>query len=1457
MYPFGYRLFASPCLVFFVVASALLGNFSTRSCDAADPFRLADGDRVVMIGDGLIEQEQYFGWIELMLTTTAGDRDVTFRNLGWNADTPAGESRFGLSLLQAGHEPKDEGWRQLEKQIQLTQPTVALLGYGMASALEASAQPEQQAREESLTQFVADYQRLVRSIKQTHPNCRFLFLSPISTTGNAVVSNQTIARFADAIQSIAQANGGHYVDLTQTATAADQRKDPIHLNSDGYRSAAQAIRQSLGLATDAPHAGANLEPLRDVILEKNRLWFHRSRPANMAYVFGFRKHEQGQNAVEIPQYDKLIAKQEARIQTLRQLSATDDAATPPPTPAVRTESKFAEFTPQPTPEFVVADDLEVTLWAENPMLNKPIHMNFDPQGRLWLASSEAYPMIEVGQAMPDKVLILEDSNQDGTADKSTLFADGLLIPTGLAPGDGGVYVAQSTDLLFLKDTDGDGTADHRERVLSGFGTEDTHHNLHTLLFGPDGRLYMNQSVYTRTDTETPYGVVRLKAGGGFRFDTENKRMDTFFQGLWNPWGHQFDAYGNSFMSDGAGFAGIAYVFPGARFNPTPKTREQLDLISPGSYPKFCGAEIVYGDSFPDDWQGSLITCDFRANRVTRFTLSQTDAGYVTTQQPDLIRTGASSFRPIDVKQGPDGALYIADWSNPIINHGEVDFRDPRRDRWHGRIWRVAPKGLPRRPTVDLTTQSIDTLMNHLVSKDRYLSDQSRRVLIQRKTETAAALASLWTLSDQPVDRLNAVRLSAAVGKPNQDWLETLLNDPQGDARAAATRILADWADPTDPRKCIDRDQALSLLTERIADPFPRTRLEATRGLARLGDLQATKRSLRVLDHPMDRFLHHALFLNVDEAADRLIADLDQPEWKDPANLPQLEFVLTSVAPAKATEFLQNYLANNPIAADGSGPWIGLIAKAGGPQQLGQLYRQAIEGGFDQAATIEALKALLQANRLRRLTPKFDGKPAAEIEALLADSAPATQSAAIDLAGAWKLRSLVPELTRLASQEQASTTTRTKAIAALRACGGQAATDALIKIAQADAPLAIQTAAVSALAGIAPQLAVKPFYQTITRVSSEQDALPLWRALLSSKDGESLLVSSLPADGIPELAARAGVRAAGEGGRKAQSLIDALMPMSGMTMTAADWTPERAQELARLVPLKGDPARGELVYRRSSLQCATCHSIGGVGGKVGPDMTSLGASAPVDYIIESMFDPNAKIKENYHSVTVLTENGQIYAGIESGSTDEEIVLRDASNKLIRIPEADVAQVKQGKSLMPESLLDRVSQQDQLDLISFLTQLGKPGDYDASRQNVARVLDVFAGNHRIEQAGNADIVSGQRTEGWKPLQARVSGKISRETLQRLSEQPRNIALVNLYLRTQIEVGSPTEAKFTIDHLDQAKIWIDGQSAGSIGDPVKLSPGKHTLLVQFDARDLPETITLRSDDVTFVTPEFSLLR
>ncbi|MEC9092218.1 MAG: PVC-type heme-binding CxxCH protein, partial [Planctomycetota bacterium] len=154
--------------------------------------------------------------------------------------------------------------------------------------------------------------------------------------------------------------------------------------------------------------------------------------------------------------------------------------------------------------FILADGFEVNLFAGDPQIAKPIQMNFDERGRLWVAGSSVYPHIKPGQKSEDKILILEDTNGDGKSDKTTVFADGLLIPTGIAPAPGGCYVANSTELIHLIDSDGDDKADQKKIVLSGFGTEDTHHLLHTLRWGHDGCLYMNQSIYIHSHVETPH-----------------------------------------------------------------------------------------------------------------------------------------------------------------------------------------------------------------------------------------------------------------------------------------------------------------------------------------------------------------------------------------------------------------------------------------------------------------------------------------------------------------------------------------------------------------------------------------------------------------------------------------------------------------------------------------------------------------------------------------------------------------------------------------------------------------------------------------------------------------------------------------------------------------------------------------------------------------------------------------
>ncbi|MCA9151335.1 MAG: HEAT repeat domain-containing protein, partial [Planctomycetales bacterium] len=505
-------------------------------------------------------------------------------------------------------------------------------------------------------------------------------------------------------------------------------------------------------------------------------------------------------------------------------------------------------------ELQVADGFDIQLYAADPLLAKPIQMNFDARGRLWIAASEVYPQIRPGQAATDKILVLDDTDGDGRADSTTVFADGLLIPTGVLPGDGGCYVANSTELLHLADTDGDGRADQERVMLSGFGTEDTHHILHTLRWGPDSSLYMNQSIYIHSHLETPTGVKRMNGAGVWRFRPAQMDLQILTLGLVNPWGTAWDKYGATFETDGAGGEGINYVFPGFVGITSPGAARVVNGLNPGK-PKLCGLEIVGGSHLPDEWQGNLITNDFRAHRVCRYVVTPSESGFQSTELDELVKSTHVAFRPIDVKLGPDGAIYIADWYNPIIQHGEVDFRDPRRDHVHGRIWRITAKNRPLVPRIDLTQQDTATLVSLLASPEPWQQQHARQVLKERGAEEVVPALDNWvqglTADQQDLARLNALWMYQALDRCPSDLLESLLSAGDGQVRAGATRVLG---------QCLSLvEDPLAQLTPLATDEHPRVRLEAVRALSGVQVPQACVVAMRAVNLPRDRFLDFCLW----------------------------------------------------------------------------------------------------------------------------------------------------------------------------------------------------------------------------------------------------------------------------------------------------------------------------------------------------------------------------------------------------------------------------------------------------------------------------------------------------------------------------------------------------------------------------------------------------------------------
>ncbi|MCA9183232.1 MAG: HEAT repeat domain-containing protein, partial [Planctomycetales bacterium] len=472
----------------------------------------------------------------------------------------------------------------------------------------------------------------------------------------------------------------------------------------------------------------------------------------------------------------------------------------------------------------------------------------------------------------------------------------------------------------------------------------------------------------------------------------------------------------------------------------------------------------------------------------------------------------------------------------------------------------------------------------------------------------------------------ALWLYQGLDAPAIDLLRVLLADNEFRVRAAAARVLSNWADPNmRPNQLLASAEALDLFATLVADEHPRVRLEAVHGLSRLGSLEAAQLAMQVLERPVDRFVEHALGLAVDQLGPTIMAAIENGDWRLDSELGQrqLEFVLTAVRPELATTFLQRELQASALDRQGSGPWIELIAQAGGAAELQQLFDRACNDGFEQAATVRAIRALTDAQRLRRVRPSRD---LSRIEALFSSPATDVRDAAITLAGVWKLNRQAAGLLSIAVDSQSQMSTRQAAAEALRAIGVTSIADRLVSgIEHVDAPQ-LRLALLLALADSQPDRAAAPLVELLSKMPSEQEALAPWRAALSIQGFGKRLASHVSASNLSEWVLQAGVRACRDGGRNEPELLDALAQMV-QTSSAEPITRERILELAALAS-DGDAERGELIYRRSQLACATCHAIGGVGGRVGPDISSLGASAPIDYIVESLFLPDAKIKEGF-------------------------------------------------------------------------------------------------------------------------------------------------------------------------------------------------------------------------------------
>lgn len=627
----------------------------------------------------------------------------------------------------------------------------------------------------------------------------------------------------------------------------------------------------------------------------------------------------------------------------------------------------------------IAEGYEVSLFAdETDGIANPIAIRWDSRGRLWVLCSLVYPQIVPTEPPNDTLVILD-------GEKSTIFADGLDMPMGFALGDGGVYLGEGPDLVFLRDSDGDDKADSREVIFSGFGTGDTHQNINSFTWSPDGELLFCQGLHCFSRVETPWGIKRLDEHGVWRMRPRSRQLHAFRGGSGqNPWGISFGHWGEPFVKGNNNAV--------SEFLPImiDTTHFQRPLDIGGTRIKSMICEIVHSPILPDDLQGDILIAGYFGHLIDRLDMSRDGSGHRGELQAPLIKTSHPSFRPVDIQTGPDGALYIADWYNPIIGHYQASLRHPNRDKTHGRIWRLAAEDSKPLPTTDLTKLRTPQLLERL--RDTFLAERKRiRAELSNRDDVIPALKD-WAKTD--AEHFEALALHAWQESPNPELLGQALIAESAGLRAFATRLVGRWHDRI--------EQPMELLCKTTVDPDPRVRLEAIVALSYLPDVDAFPLACKVLDQPTDRFILAALSQAAHATKDQWFPTLPF------ANSAHLAFALKAVGGKDTAGPVRALLAKPDLPAESATRLKTLLAEIGNPQDL----RWILERG--------AIPALVE-----RKT-----RPAGELEPLIDLDDPI----AIELAGIWKLRKLASAISAKVAPGNPAPVQRAAVLATVRLTG---------------------------------------------------------------------------------------------------------------------------------------------------------------------------------------------------------------------------------------------------------------------------------------------------------------------------------------------------------------------------------------------------------------------------------------
>jgi len=808
-------------LLFVVVLLIMTG------CSRNPGIELEKDDRIAIVGNSLAERMQHDGWLETYLQSTHPEHNLVIRNLGYSGD-------------QVHYRPRaHEGFGDSDTHLTKMGANVIFAFFGYNESY--NDKPEE--FKEQLRAFVNH----TRQQKYDSVNVpRIVLFSPIAhenletkNLADGSENNRRLAAYTNAMAEVAKEMDVAFVDLFNTTREmyeASKRQltiNGIHLNEEGNRQVALYITES-ALGHDVTFEQPQLDSLRSAVVEKNTLWFHKYRSISGNDVWGTRSSQDGNYATlqrELVMLEVMTANRDKKIwaRAKGEDIQVDDSNVPTPLIVGTHITRDVTYIDpvEAISRMTVPNDLQVNLFAseqEFPEVINPVALQVDTKGRIWAASWATYPKWQPKTEMNDRLVYFEDEDGDGKADKATTFAY-VPHPTGFEFWNGGVIVVSAPDILFLKDTTGDGVADVRTRIFGGIGSDDTHHTANNLIYGPDGNIYYQRGIFILENIETPWRTSDESGSPGlYRFNPRTFDFSYVVENTPNAHGISIDKWGNQYITDGTtGKAFQVYQKRTVTERSDVSIFDKRPLFQPSVRPVTAN-QLLSSPHFPEAYNNNFLVYNVIGFQgIKRYKLNYLGEGMIEGKEagnllytgndptfaprseatPRVVPkdwTGDPNFRPTDGVVGFDGALYFADWQNAVITHSPYNLRDASRDQSHGRIYRITAKNRPLMTRVKVDGEPVENLLELFKHPADGIRHAVRVELSERDTDEVIRKAQEWATKLDPMKKEDAIPLLEILwlhqqhNVQNRELLVQMLKSPEEQARIAAQKVAWFWSD---------------------------------------------------------------------------------------------------------------------------------------------------------------------------------------------------------------------------------------------------------------------------------------------------------------------------------------------------------------------------------------------------------------------------------------------------------------------------------------------------------------------------------------------------------------------------------------------------------------------------------------------------------------------------------------